>query len=210
MTWLRYAWPDVLGYLLQHLLIALPAIVLSIALSVPLGWLAHHHRRWRGLLVTGTGALYAIPSLPLLVLIPALTGLPLRSVTTMVVALTIYGVALLVGGAADAFDSIPADVRHAARAMGYPRGRMFWQVELPLAAPVILATSRVVIVSTVALVTIGAVVGIGSLGSLFTDGFQRGIVAEVLTGLVLTVALALTLDRLAVLAGHLLLPWRRA
>ena len=52
-------------------------------------------------------------------------------------------------------------------------------------------------------------VGIQSLGSLFTDGFQRGIVAEVLAGLVMTLVLALMLDGLAVLAGRVLFPWTR-
>ncbi|HEU4755442.1 MAG TPA: ABC transporter permease, partial [Agromyces sp.] len=45
---------------------------------------------------------------------------------------------------------------------------------------------------------------------LFTDGFQRGIQVEIITGIVLTIALALLLDWLAVLAGRLLMPWTRA
>lgn len=63
------------------------------------------------------------------------------------------------------------------------------------------------IVATIALTTIGAIVGIGSLGSLLTDGFQRGIVAEVLTGLILTVSLAVILDVIATQLGKRLMPW---
>ena len=66
-----------------------------------------------------------------------------------------------------------------------------------------------VAVSTVSLVTVGAVLGIPSLGMLFTDGFQRGIIASVLTGIVATVVLALLLDALLVLGGRVLLPWTR-
>ncbi|BDZ53288.1 hypothetical protein GCM10025870_03610 [Agromyces marinus] len=66
-----------------------------------------------------------------------------------------------------------------------------------------------VIVSTVSLATVGAVIGVQSLGSLFTDGFQRGIQAEIIAGIVATVVLALGLDALSVLLGRILMPWTR-
>ena len=134
----------------------------------------------------------------------------MSSSDVMITALTVYGCALLVRGAADAFASVPADVRLAAQATGHSRWAMFWGVELPLAGPVLLASLRVVAVSTVSLVTVGAVIGISSLGTLFTDGFQRGIEASILTGLVLTVVVAYALDAVCVLAGRLSMPWRRA
>ena len=80
---------------------------------------------------------------------------------------------------------------------------------LPLAGPAILAGLRVVTVSTVSLTTVGAVLGVPSLGWLFTNGFQRGLTAEILTGLVVTVLLAVVLDGLVVLAGRVLMPWTR-
>jgi len=79
-----------------------------------------------------------------------------------------------------------------------------------LAGPGLLAGLRVVSVSTMALVTVSAVLGIPSLGTLFTDGFQRGIVAEIVTGIVSTAALAVLVDRALVAIGWLLLPWTRA
>ena len=90
--------------------------------------------------------------------------------------------------AADAFGSVDDGVRQSATAVGYSSWQRFWQVELPLAGPVLLAGLRVVAVSTIALVTVGAIVGVQSLGYYFTDGYQRHIVFEVLTGLVLTMA----------------------
>ena len=64
-----------------------------------------------------------------------------------------------------------------------------------------------VTVSTISLTTVGAVLGVRSLGWLFTDGFQRGVTAEILTGLVSTAALALILDGLVLALGRLCLPW---
>ena len=101
------------------------------------------------------------------------------------------------------------DVRQSATAVGYSTVGRFWGVELPLAGPVLLSGVRVVIVSTVSLATVGAVIGVPSLGSLFTDGFQRGIQAEIFTGIVATILLALALDWASVLIGRLLMPWSR-
>ncbi len=63
--------------------------------------------------------------------------------------------------------------------------------------------------STVSLVTVGAFIGVRSLGTLFTDGFQRGLIAEVVAGLVATVLLALVIDALIQGIGWTLTPWTR-
>jgi osmoprotectant transport system permease protein len=210
MIWLSQNLHIVGELLVDHLLLSIPPILLALLLSVPLGRLAAGNPRLRTPLLTGTGLLYAIPSLPLFIIIPAITGFSLRSPATMITALTLYGCALLVRGAADAFASVPEHVRLAAAATGHSRWAMFWGVELPLAGPVLLSSLRVVTVSTVSLVTVGAVIGISSLGTLFTDGFQRGIEASILTGIVLTVVVAFALDALCVLAGRLAMPWLRA
>jgi osmoprotectant transport system permease protein len=195
---------------LVHLALSVPAIILSFVVSVPIGWLAHRSRWSRGVLLSLCALLYAIPSLALFIALPAITGLSLRSPLNLVIALTLYGVAVIVRTAADAFDAVELDVLQSATAVGYSGVRRFWGVELPLAGPVLLSGLRVVIVSTVSLATVGAVIGVQSLGSLFTDGFQRGIQVEIITGIVATIALALLLDWLAVLAGRLLMPWTRA
>jgi len=207
MRWLSQNGDQVVDLTITHLAISLPAILASLLIAVPLGWAAHRMRWLRGPTTGLIGALYAVPSLPLLVLVPVLLGTSLRSPTNLVVVLTLYGTAVLVRSTTDAFATVPDDARTSAKAIGYPPLRLFWGVELPLAGPVILAGLRVVVVSTVSLVTIGSVTGIQSLGTLFTDGFQRGITSEVVTGLVLTVAVALLLDGACLLAGRVLMPW---
>lgn len=207
MNWL-WSNLDLVGELaLVHLALSVPAIILSFVVSVPLGWLAHRYRWSRGVLLVLVGLLYAIPSLALFIALPAVTGLSLRSPVNLVIALTLYGVAVLVRTATDAFDAVERDIRQSATAMGYSAAGRFWGVELPLAGPVLLSGLRVVIVSTVSLATVGAVIGVQSLGSLFTDGFQRGIQVEIVTGIVATILLALLLDWLTVLLGRALMPW---
>lgn len=209
MNWLWSNLDRVGELLLVHIALSVPAIILSFVLSIPIGWAAWRFRWSRGLLLSVCGILYAIPSLPLLIALPGVLGTPVRSPLNLVFALTLYGIALMVRSGADAFADIDGDVRLSATAVGYSGWRRFWGVELPLAGPGMLAGLRVVIVSTVSLATIGAVIGVPSLGSLFTDGFQRNITAEIWTGVVVTVALAVVLDGVAVLAGRLLLPWTK-
>ena len=209
MTWL-WSNLDLVGELiLVHLALSVPAIILSFVVSIPIGWLAHRYRWSRGVLLSLCALLYAIPSLALFVALPAITGLGLRSPLNLVIALTLYGIAVIVRTAADAFDAVERDVLQSATSMGYSSVGRFWGVELPLAGPVLLSGLRVVVVSTVSLATVGAVIGVPSLGSLFTDGFQRGIEVEIATGIVATIALALLLDWLCVVVGRALMPWSR-
>lgn len=207
MNWVAENIPQIAALLIAHLALTIPAILLSVIIAVPIGRLAQATRRGRNTLLGATGLLYAIPSLPLLILIPVITGLPLRSAATMIIALTVYGVALLSRVAADAFSSVPTDVTAAAVATGYSSRTRFIHVEIPLALPVLIAGTRVVAMSTIALATIGALIGIPSLGSLFTDGFQRGITAEVITGVVLTLGLAAVVDGSLWAIGRLSQPW---
>lgn len=210
MKWWLANWEQVSSLAAAHLALSLPAIALSLVIAVPIGRFAFVRPRLGGALLSAASLAYAIPALPLLIIVPAVLGVPLRSWQTMVTALTIYGVALLVRTVADAFASVDSEARTAAVALGHsPRG-MFWRVDLPLAVPVLISGMRVVVVSTVSLVTIGALIGVPSLGSLITDGFQRGIAGEVWSGVIATVILALGLDLMVVLIGRLLTPWARA
>lgn len=208
MTWLgnNSGWVAELAF--QHLLLAGAATVASVILGVALGRVAYVRPRTRQPILAAASVVYAVPALPMLIVIPLLLGMPLRSPATLVVALTLYGTALLVGTVADAFDSVDASVRDSALAMGHGRRALFWRVELPLSVPVLLSGVRVVTVSTVSLVTIGALVGISSLGTLLTDGFQRGITSEIVVGVTMTMVLALCLDGALIVVGRVLTRWQ--
>lgn len=207
MNWWLNNWQQVAHLAVAHLALSLPAIALSLVIAVPIGRLAFVRPAVGGPFLGIASLAYAIPALPLLIIVPAVLGVPLRSWQTMVTALTVYGVALLVRSAADAFASVDEHTRTAAVALGHSRSALFWKVDLPLATPVIISGLRVVVVSTVSLVTIGALIGVPSLGSLLTDGFQRGIAGEVWAGVIATVLVALVLDAVVILLGKLLSPW---
>jgi osmoprotectant transport system permease protein len=202
---------DLIGRLtIEHLRQSALPILLGLVLSIPVGWLAFRYRLTRGILLTVVGLLYTIPSLALFALLPPLLGISFLSEVNLVVALTIYAVAIMTRFVADALGSVDPTVRQAALAVGYGPWRRFWQVDLPLAGPVVLAGLRVTAVSTISLATVGILIGIDNLGYLFTNGYQRQIVAEILAGVVAVVVIALVVDRLLVLAGRALMPWSRA
>lgn len=209
MTWVTNNFETILSALGWHILLSVPAILAALVCSIPLGWLAHRNPRYSGPIITGSALLFAIPSLPLLIVLPVIIGAGMRDGINVVIALTLYGMALLVRSVADGFNSISSETRLAATALGYSSIRRFLTVELPLAAPIILTGLRVVTASTIALCTVGAVLGIPSLGTLFTDGFQRQILAEIITGIVLTLGLTGLLDGLLVVLGKVLMPWQR-
>ncbi|WP_203137906.1 ABC transporter permease [Microbacterium sp. JZ31] len=209
MSWVADNVGLILSLTVEHLQQSLLPILWGLLLSLPLGWVAHRWRAVRGPVIVITGLLYTLPSLALLPLLPLIFGISALSELNLMLALTIYAVAILVRSVADGFDSVDDDVRRAAVAMGYGAGRRFWGVELPLAGPVILAGLRVAAVSTVALATVGILIGVTNLGYLFTNGFQRRIVEEIFAGVVAVAIVALVVDLLLVLAGRLLLPWAR-
>tara|TARA_B100000378_G_scaffold214992_1_gene178099 strand:- start:268 stop:948 length:681 start_codon:yes stop_codon:yes gene_type:complete len=194
---------------LIHLRQSIIPILLGFVLSVPLGWVAWRYKLVRSSIITITGLLYTIPSLALLILLPSLFGYNLFSDTNLIVALTIYAIALLVRSVADGLDSVDPGVRQASTAVGYGAFRRFFAVELPLAGPVILSGLRVAAVSTISLATVGILVGVTNLGYLFTNGYQREIIAEIFAGVVAVMIIALVVDGLLVLAGRALMPWAR-
>jgi osmoprotectant transport system permease protein len=188
---------------------ALP-LVIGLLIALPLGWLARRYRWLYPPLVTVAGLLYTIPSLALFILLPGVLKTRILDPSNVVVALTIYTVALLVRVVADGLGAVPEEVLQAATAMGYRRIGRFFGVELPIAVPVIAAGLRVAAVSNVSLVSVSALIGVPQLGQLFINGFQLSYQTPILLGIILSVLLALVFDTVIQLLARILTPWRRA
>jgi osmoprotectant transport system permease protein len=205
---------EVLNQLWQHTWLSVLPVILGLLVSLPLGWLARRYRWVYPPVVSVTGLLYTIPSIALFVLMPTLLGTRILDPLNVVIALTIYTVALLVRVVADGLGAVPDVVAQSATAMGLTRFQRLRQVELPLAVPVIAAGLRVATVANVSLVAIAGTIGIPELGQLFITGFQLSVngpyFPPIVLGIVLCVLLALVLDALIVLGTRLLTPWRRA
>jgi osmoprotectant transport system permease protein len=209
MQWVWTNFDQVWTLTLAHIGLSVIPIVVGFIVSIPLGYFASRSRITRSILLTTGGILYTIPSLALFLAIPAIIGTSILDPTNVVISLTIYAIALMLRTATEAFSAVPEDVQDSATAVGFSRWQRFFAVDFPLAGPVLLAGVRVVSVSTVSLVSIGAVIGTSSLGSLFTDGFQRSFFTEIWVGLVGILIIAIVFDTVLVLIARLLLPWNR-
>ncbi len=201
---------DIWGLLRQHAVLALLPVLIGATVSLPIGYLAVRLPRLYQPLVTVSGLLYSIPSLALFVVLPAVLGTQILDPVNVVVALSIYTVALLARTVADGLRAVDPAVTQAATAMGYRPARRLIDVELPMALPVVFAGLRVATVSNISLVSVGVLIGVQSLGSLFTRGFQLFYLTPQLVGVVLSVLLAATADGALVLLQRALTPWSRA
>ncbi|MFU8946704.1 ABC transporter permease [Mycetocola zhadangensis] len=209
MSWVLANLEQIWSLTVAHVLLSIAPIVLGFVLAVPIGWFAYRYSISRGVVLTVCGLLYTIPSLALIVAMPTILGTKILDPLNLIVTLTLYAIALMVRTATDAFDAVSKDVLQSSTAVGFGPWRRFWQVELPLAGPVLLAGLRVVSTSTVSLVTLGALVGMSGLGYLFTNGYQRNFPTEILTGIVGTVLIAVVFDLILFFIGRMLLPWAR-
>ncbi|WP_226347079.1 ABC transporter permease [Agilicoccus flavus] len=209
MTWFLSHLDDVGVFLAWHVYLSAVPLVLGLAIALPLGYLARRYRWLYPPLILGTGLLYTIPSLAIFILLPLLLGTQILDPINVLVAMTVYTIALLVRTVADGLAAVPDEVLLSATAMGYKRFSRLLRVELPLAVPVIAAGLRVAAVSNVSIVSVAAIIGVSQLGSLFTDGFARAFLAPIVVGIVACVLLALALDLLILAAGRALTPWLR-
>lgn len=195
----------IVGALREHVVLTGQSVVLAAAVAIPLAVLAYWFRPITGPILALSGVLYTIPSLALFAFIAPYVG---TGPTTVLIGLVLYALLLIVRNTLTGLNQVPAEVREAARGMGYGRLAQLVRIELPLALPGILTGVRLATVSTVALVTVGVLVGHGGLGQLILGGFRNNFYrAEILTGTVLCVVLALVLDLCLAGLGRWLTPW---
>lgn len=203
-----------LGWLWDHVWLSALPVLIGLAISLPLGYLARRYRWVYPPMISITGLLYTIPSIALFVIVPPVFGLKSLDPLQVPIALTVYSVALLVRVVADGLASVPEDVLQAATAMGFGPRRRLVSVELPIAVPVIAAGLRVATVSNVSLVAVAGTIGMDNLGRLFDQGLQLSTPVPyyppIVLGIVLCVLLATAFDVIIVLANRFATPWRRA
>lgn len=194
--------------LVQHIELTVIAIVVAVAISLPLGVLAQRRRAFRNPIITATGILYTIPSIALFALLVPYTGI--ESYTTAEIGLVGYALLIILRNVVVGLDSVPPDVIDAANGMGYRPFARLVRIELPLALPAIFAGIRVATVTTIGLVTVTAVIGLGGLGQLILTGLVENFRTPLLVATVLSIALAFVADLGLAGAQRLAVPWARS
>lgn len=190
--------PDLVNDLLQltgeHLVLVLSAMAAAMLIGVPLGILLTRREGLRRWLLGFASVMQTIPSLALfgfLIPIPFIGGIGKR---TVIIALVLYALLPILRNTFVGIVSVDAAVCESAEAMGMTSGQMLRQVQLPLAAPTILAGIRVATVTTIGTATIAAAIGGGGLGVFIFRGVASVDTAQILAGAVPAALIALAAD----------------
>lgn len=150
--------------------------------------------------------LYTIPALALFEVLVQITGI---NRFTAEIGLVSYTLLILFRNTLTGLRGVPPEALEAARAMGYTPWQSLIRVELPLAAPAIMAGVRIATVMTISLATLAAYIGAGGLGQLIFDAIQSGFNTEFIAAGGMAIALAIVADILLVAVQWGLTPWNR-
>jgi len=181
----------VFSLLAAHVELVVLALIVALAIALPLGIVATRAKHGAPLLLGTLGAIYTIPSLALLALLVQAFGLgPLP----IFIALVAYAQFMLVRNVVAGIEGVDPAVRDAALGLGMSPRQSLFRVELPLAAPVILGGVRIAAVAMVALATLGGYVGAGGLGTLIFTGLALHHYDEIIAGSIAVSVLAIAID----------------
>lgn len=200
----------ILDRIVEHLVLTGIAVGVGLTISFALTAVILRWRVTYGPITGITGLLYSIPSVALFAFFVPITGITLL---TAEIALVSYTLLILIRNIVAGLDGVADDVREAATGMGYTRRRLLFEIELPLALPVIITGIRVATVTIIGLVTISSLIGLGGLGQFILQGlttFSSPIgTTKIFLGTGLSIVLAVAIDFTLVLLERLVTPWTR-
>ncbi|MEO8315623.1 MAG: ABC transporter permease/substrate-binding protein [Pseudomonadota bacterium] len=202
------AWAVLPDYLGQHVLLSAAALALGLAISLPLSVLSVRNARVRWPVLLTASIIQTIPGLALLALFyPLLLALSVLSTRLFghgfsalgflpsLLALTLYSMLPVIRNAVTGILNVDPAYTEAAQGVGMTRRQTLWQVELPVAAPVIMAGIRTSAVWVIGAATLSTPVGQTSLGNYIFSGLQLQNWVWVLFGCVAAAGLALFVDQ---------------
>lgn len=193
----------------EHLWLVGISMLLAIVIGVPLGILLTRRPGWKTVVLGSNSVIQTIPGLALFGLLLPLPWLGARADRLAIFALTLYALLPIIQNTYVGISGVAAPVREAAVAMGLTNQQLLWQVELPLAANVIVAGIRVATVFVIGLATIAAAIGAGGLGEFIFRGLAMVNNDVILAGAIPAAVMALLADGLLALLQHRLVKVRR-
>lgn len=182
---------DLIAATLEHLLLVLLALVISLIVAAALTILCSYSKAASNITLGLLSMVYSIPSLAMFALLIPLTGLDR---TTAVTVLVVYNQYLLLRNFLAGLDSVDESIVEAAVGMGMAPMQLLFKIKLPLAKKAIVAGIRIALVATVSIATIAASINAGGLGTILFDGLRTMNYAKIVWGSVLSALLAILID----------------
>ena len=177
--------------LFEHLSMSAASLATAGAIALPIGIALGHFGRGGNLAINISNVGRAVPSFALLVLAVQLVGI---GALPAFVALVALGIPPMVTNSYVGMREVDEDVREAARGMGMRPRAVLWQVELPIALPLIMAGVRTSAVNIVATATLAALVAWGGLGRFIIDGFSQRDTVQIFAGALLVALLSIAVE----------------
>ncbi|MER5298143.1 ABC transporter permease [Streptomyces lasiicapitis] len=188
----QWAGQDGIGHrLAEHLQYSLLATLVAAVIALPIGLLIGHTGRGAFVAINLASFGRALPTVGLVVLVFLASGL---SMWPVYVALVALAVPAIVTNTYAGMSAVDPEVRDAARGQGMRGHQVLFQVELPLALPLVMTGLRLALIQVVATATIAAYVSFGGLGRYVFDGLAQRDLVQVLGGAVLVALVAVVLD----------------
>lgn len=185
---------QVIELTLEHLWLVGISTLLAMLIGIPLGILVAHRKVWNKPVMTAANIIQTIPSLALFGFLLPVPWLGARADRLAILALTLYALLPIIRNTYAGIRGVDAAVVEAARGMGMTESQLLYQVELPLAASVILSGVRIAAVISVGLATIAAAIGAGGLGEFIFRGLAMVDDRVILAGAIPAATLALLAD----------------
>jgi len=191
MNWLLNNWDQVLEALGQHIVISLTSIAIAFAISLVVGiWAARREVVFHAAIAV-SGVLYTIPTLAFLALLIPVVGL---GKTNAIICMVAFSLMIMIRNVAVGIRSVPSEVVDAGRGMGMTAFDILTRIELPLAAPVIVAGLRIASVTVISVAVVAAYVNAGGLGTLIFNGISNDNAPKIWAGALTACALAIAAD----------------
>jgi osmoprotectant transport system permease protein len=191
--------------LLEHLGYSSLSLLVAAAIALPVGLLVGHTGRGGAAAGALANVWRALPTLGIVILVFRVEPL---SIWPVLLALVLVAVPPILLNADAGLRAVDPGVRAAARGMGLSEWQVLWQVEVPLALPLILAGLRSAAGQVIATATVAALVGLGGLGRYIIDGYAARDIGEITGGAIVVGLLALVVDGAFVLVQRAVAPAR--
>jgi len=192
--WSKLLGPDFAHLTFTHLALVFVSLIVSIVIGIPLGILAAKRPATEALILGATGVIQTIPSLALLAVLIPLTGR--IGAAPALIALSAYALLPIVRNTHTGLAQISRGMKQAAESLGMTAGTIMTKIELPLAAPTILAGIKTSAVINVGTATIAAFIGAGGYGERIASGLALNDNVTLLAGAIPAAALALIVQGL--------------
>jgi osmoprotectant transport system permease protein len=185
---------EVFQRIIEHLGLVAASMAIALAIGLPVGIALVRWAKLQRWVIGGANVLQTIPSLALfgfLIPVPLIGGV---GASTAIVALFLYALLPILRNTCIGIIEVDPAVVEAARGMGMTPRQVLWQVQLPLAAPVLLAGIRVATAMCIGIATVAAAIGAGGLGVFIFRGLAMVNNQVILAGAIPAAGIAIAVD----------------